>query len=35
MLPERQPWGGFMSMFRDTDGNTYYFDQFDERHANH
>ena len=35
MPPEKQPWGGFMAMFRDTDGNTYYLDQFDERHANH
>ena len=33
MLPERQPWGGFMAMFRDPDGNTFYLDQLDDRHA--
>ena len=32
MPPERQPWGGFMAMFRDPDGNTFYLDQLDDRH---
>ena len=27
MRPEKQPWGGFMAMFADPDGNTYYLDQ--------
>ncbi len=25
--PERQPWGGFMALFRDPDGNVFYLDQ--------
>ena len=27
MAPTRQPWGGFMSMFADPDGNVFYLDQ--------
>ena len=33
MSPEKQPWGGFMAVFRDPDGNTFYLDQLDDRHA--
>ena len=35
MPPERQPWGGFMAMFRDPDGNSFYLDQLDDRHSGH
>jgi predicted enzyme related to lactoylglutathione lyase len=27
MPPEKQPWGGFMAMFVDPDGNRFYLDQ--------
>jgi lactoylglutathione lyase len=27
MKPERQPWGGYMSMFADPDGNLLYLDE--------
>lgn len=27
MPPARQPWGGFMALFADPDGNVYYLDQ--------
>ena len=27
MPPSRQPWGGFMAMFKDPDGNLFYLDQ--------
>lgn len=27
MPPTRQPWGGFMAMIADTDGNIFYLDQ--------
>lgn len=27
MPPTRQPWGGYMAMFRDPDGNVFYLDQ--------
>lgn len=27
MPPTRQPWGGFMAMFTDPDGNVYYLDE--------
>ena len=27
MPPSRQPWGGFMALFADPDGNVYYLDQ--------
>ena len=30
MKPEKQPWGGFMAMFADPDGNTFYLDQHHE-----
>ena len=27
MAPEKQPWGGFMAMFADPDGNVFYLDE--------
>ncbi len=27
MEPQKQPWGGFMGLFADPDGNVYYLDQ--------
>ncbi len=27
MKPAKQPWGGFMALFADPDGNTYYLDE--------
>jgi len=27
MTPSQQPWGGFMAMFKDPDGNIFYLDQ--------
>lgn len=27
MLPREQPWGGFMAMFQDPDGNIFFLDQ--------
>ena len=27
MPPQEQPWGGFMAMFTDPDGNIFYLDQ--------
>ena len=30
MKPKRQPWGGYMSMFADPDGNVFYLDQLSE-----
>ncbi len=30
MVPTRQPWGGFMAMFADPDGNVFYLDQLRE-----
>ncbi|MEE4298282.1 MAG: VOC family protein [Pseudomonadales bacterium] len=27
MAPERQPWGGYMALFADPDGNVFYLDQ--------
>ncbi len=29
MPPTKQPWGGFMAMFQDADGNSFYLDQID------
>lgn len=29
MKPSKQPWGGFMALFSDPDGNTFYLDQLD------
>ena len=28
--PEKQPWGGYMAIFKDPDGNTFYLDQLPE-----
>jgi predicted enzyme related to lactoylglutathione lyase len=28
--PTRQPWGGYMALFRDPDGNVFYLDQLRE-----
>ena len=33
MKPERQPWGGFMALFADPDGNVSYLDQPDIVHG--
>ncbi len=30
MKPSRQPWGGFMALFEDPDGNTFYLDELPE-----
>jgi predicted enzyme related to lactoylglutathione lyase len=30
MAPTKQPWGGFMAMFVDPDGNVFYLDQLRE-----
>jgi predicted enzyme related to lactoylglutathione lyase len=27
MAPSKQPWGGYMAMFADPDGNIFYLDQ--------
>jgi hypothetical protein len=27
MAPAKQPWGGFMGLFADPDGNLFYLDQ--------
>ena len=32
MPPTRQPWGGFMAMVSDPDGNIFYLDQVSETH---
>lgn len=32
MPPSEQPWGGYMAMFRDPDGNIFYLDQIPEDH---
>jgi predicted enzyme related to lactoylglutathione lyase len=31
--PERYPWGGFMALFADPDGNIYYLDEVSAAHA--
>jgi predicted enzyme related to lactoylglutathione lyase len=31
MKPERQPWGGYMGLFADPDGNVFYLDQVRDR----
>jgi predicted enzyme related to lactoylglutathione lyase len=31
MPPTKQPWGGFMAMFDDPDGNVFYLDQLGDR----
>ena len=33
MPPTRQPWGGFMAMIADTDGNVFYLDQVSAAHG--
>jgi predicted enzyme related to lactoylglutathione lyase len=33
MPPTRQPWGGFMALLADPDGNTYYLDQVAAAHG--
>lgn len=33
MPPTRQPWGGFMAMFADGDGNVFYLDEAGVRHG--
>jgi predicted enzyme related to lactoylglutathione lyase len=32
MLPEKQPWGGFMALLDDPDGNVFYLDQVNVMH---
>ncbi len=33
MPPSRQPWGGFMALLADPDGNVYYLDEVAAVHA--
>jgi predicted enzyme related to lactoylglutathione lyase len=33
MPPTRQPWGGFMALLADPDGNVFYLDQVSEVHG--
>ncbi len=33
MPPERQPWGGFMALMEDPDGNVFYLDQISAAHG--
>jgi predicted enzyme related to lactoylglutathione lyase len=33
MAPSRQPWGGFLALMADPDGNVFYLDQIDAAHA--
>ena len=33
MEPSKQPWGGFMALFADPDGNVYYLDQLRDEAA--
>lgn len=33
MPPTRQPWGGFMALLVDPDGNAFYLDQVSEAHG--
>ena len=33
MEPTRQPWGGFMALFADPDGNVFYLDEIAAAHA--
>ena len=30
--PQKQPWGGFMALMNDPDGNVFYLDQIDPAH---
>ena len=31
--PTKEPWGGYMAIFADPDGNTFYLDQIDPNHG--
>ena len=33
MSPSRQPWGGFMALFADPDGNVFYLDEIAAAHT--
>jgi len=33
MSPSRQPWGGFMALFSDPDGNAFYLDEIATAHS--
>jgi predicted enzyme related to lactoylglutathione lyase len=33
MPPSRQPWGGFMGLFADPDGNVFYLDEISAAHG--
>jgi predicted enzyme related to lactoylglutathione lyase len=33
MPPQKQPWGGFMALMNDPDGNVFYLDQVDLKHG--
>jgi len=33
MAPERQPWGGFMALMADPDGNVFYLDEISAAHG--
>ena len=33
MAPERQPWGGFMALVADPDGNVFYLDEISAAHG--
>jgi predicted enzyme related to lactoylglutathione lyase len=33
MPPERQPWGGFMALMADPDGNVFYLDEISAAHG--
>ena len=33
MPPTKQPWGGFMALAADSDGNVFYLDQIDAAHS--
>lgn len=33
MAPTRQPWGGFMALFEDPDGNVFYLDEVAAAHS--
>lgn len=33
MTPSRQPWGGFMALFEDPDGNVFYLDEVSAAHG--
>ena len=33
MAPSRQPWGGFMALLKDVDGNVFYLDEVSAAHG--